>query len=49
MSLTPTNEELAWAQSGKNLYREKNFSHLSAYDVTRVVSLDTNTLSIRVL
>ncbi len=42
MSLAPTNEESAWAQWGKNLYREKIISQLSVCDVTRVVSLDTN-------
>jgi hypothetical protein len=41
MSLAPTNEESAWAQWGKNLYRKKIVSQLSACDVTRVVSLDT--------
>ncbi len=44
-SLAPTYEESEWAQWGKNL---KKASHLSACDVTRVVSLGTNNLSIRV-
>ncbi len=30
-------------------YRKKIVSHLSACDVTHVVSLDTNNLSVRVL
>jgi hypothetical protein len=41
-TLAPTNEESAWAQSGKNFIGKKITSQLSASDVTRVVSLDTN-------
>ncbi len=47
-SLAPTNEESAWAQWGKNLYRKKIISHLSACDVTCVVSWVTKNLSVRV-
>jgi hypothetical protein len=42
MTLTPTNEESAWAQCGKNLIGKEVISQLSASDMTRVVSLDTN-------
>jgi hypothetical protein len=36
------NEKSAWAQREKNLIGKRIISQLSASDVTRVVSLDTN-------
>jgi hypothetical protein len=42
MSLAPTNEESAWLNEEKNHVGKKIISQLSACDVTRVVSLDTN-------
>ncbi len=48
VSLIPTNEESAWAKWGKNLFRKEIVSKLSACDVTPIVSLDTNNLSVRV-
>ncbi len=42
MTLAPTNEESAWAQWEKNHTGKKIFSQLSACEMTRVVSLDTN-------
>ncbi len=48
-ALAFTNEESAWAQWGKNHIGKKIVSHvLSACDVTRVVSLGTNNLSVRI-
>ncbi len=48
MTLAPTNEESAWAQSGKKLYKEKSYLSIELSEVTHVVSLDTNNLSVRV-
>jgi hypothetical protein len=45
MSLAPMNEESAWLNEGKNHIGKKIVSHLSAYDVTCVISLDTNNLN----
>jgi hypothetical protein len=42
MSLTPTYEESVWLNEEKSHIGEKIISQLSACDVTRVVSLDTN-------
>jgi hypothetical protein len=42
MSLAPTNEESAWLNEEKNHIGKRIISQLSACDVTRVVSLDTN-------
>ncbi len=44
MSLAPTNEESAWLNEEKNHLGKKIVSHLSACDVTHVVSLVTNNL-----
>jgi hypothetical protein len=44
MSLAPTNEESTWLNDEKNHIGKKN-SQLSACDMTRVVSLDTNNQS----
>jgi hypothetical protein len=41
-SLAPTNEESAWLNEEKNHIGKKIISQLSACDMTRVVSLDTN-------
>ncbi len=41
-TLAPMNEESAWLNEVKNLIGKKIISQLSASDVTRVVSLDTN-------
>jgi hypothetical protein len=41
-SLAPMNEESAWLNEGTNHLGKKIISQLSACDVTRVVSLDTN-------
>jgi hypothetical protein len=41
-SLAPTNEESTWLNEEKNRIGKKIISQLSACDVTRVVSLDTN-------
>jgi hypothetical protein len=46
MSIASRNEEFAWAQWGKNLSKEKIISQLSACEVTPVVSLDTDNLSV---
>ena len=43
-SLAPTNEESTWLNKEKNHIGKKIISHLSACNVTRVVSLDTNNL-----
>jgi hypothetical protein len=45
MSLAPMNEESTWLNEGKNHIGKKIISQLSACDVTRVVSLDTNNLT----
>jgi hypothetical protein len=47
MSLAPTNEESAGLNEEKKHIGKKIVSHLSACDVTRVVSLVTNNLSVR--
>ncbi len=44
MSLPLTNEESAWLNEEKNHLGKKIVSQLSAWDVTRVVSLVTNNL-----
>jgi hypothetical protein len=44
MSLAPTNEESAWLNEEKNFIDKKIVSRMSAYDVTRVVSLVTYNL-----
>ena len=42
------NEESAWLNEEKNLIGKKMISRMSASDMSRVVSLGTNNLSIRV-
>ncbi len=42
MSLAPTKEESTWLNEEKTHIGTKIISQLSACDVTRVVSLDTN-------
>ncbi len=42
MSLAPTNKESVWLNEKKNHVGKKIISQLSACDVTRVISLDTN-------
>jgi hypothetical protein len=42
MSLAPTNEESMWLNGEKSHIGKKQISQLSACDVTRVGSLDTN-------
>ncbi len=42
MSLAPANEESVWLNEEKNQIGKKIISQLSAWDVTCVVSLDTN-------
>jgi hypothetical protein len=42
MSLAPMNEESMWFNEEKNHTGKKIISQLSACDVTRLVSLDTN-------
>jgi hypothetical protein len=42
MSLAPTNEESKWLNEKKKHICKKIISQLSACDVARVVSLDTN-------
>jgi hypothetical protein len=41
-TLAPTNEESAWLNEEKNHIGKKMISQLSACEVIRVVSLDTN-------
>ncbi len=48
MSLAPMNEESVWLNEEKNHIGKQIVSQLSACDVTRVVSLVTNNLSVRV-